>query len=392
MTIEAGYIGRWSRELLMQIDAGGWAILFKDPTSGMTWKQMAQLMRSYHDAGIEPSAVRANPSLIPLNPFIESLIPGLANNYFPGSASANYFDLLWGQNAGSDADATHQVDRIRSAKFPNCIVKTGCYTFYPTQSSGMSMWTNAGYSNFNGMTLSLRKRLSSGFSFDFNYTLSHSKDNGGAPEAGGGSAGAIMLNPYNFDAFYGYSDFDIRHNINTNTLLELPFGRGKALLGHAGELVDALVGGWQLSGIFRYRSGLPTSVAYSGLWPTNFSFTTIADPVGPYKDGVTTNQNGNPAIFASTKEAANWRPMLPGEVGTRAAVRLAGFFNTDLALTKNLNLPNRHRIQFRAEAFNAFNNVNFTNVSLDASSPNSFGQFTAAAPARVMQFALRYEF
>jgi hypothetical protein len=57
-----------------------------------------------------------------------------------------------------------------------------------------------------------------------------------------------------------------------------------------------------------------------------------------------------------------------------------------------LNLPNRHRIQFRAEAFNAFNNVNFTNVSLDASSPNSFGQFTAAAPARVMQFALRYEF
>ena len=75
-----------------------------------------------------------------------------------------------------------------------------------------------------------------------------------------------------------------------------------------------------------------------------------------------------------------------------AAVRLANFYNTDLALTKNLNLTNGHRIQFRAEAFNAFNNVNFTNVSLDASSPNSFGQFTATSPARVMQFALRYEF
>jgi hypothetical protein len=376
----------------MQIDAGGWAILFKDPASGMTWKQMAQLMRGYHDAGIETSAVRANPSLIPVNPFIESMMPALANNYFPGSATANYFDLLWGQNAGSDADATHQVDRIRSAKFPNCIVKTGCYTFYPTQSSGMSMWTNAGYANFNGMTLSLRKTLSQGFSFDFNYTLSHSKDNGGAAEAGGGSAGAIMLNPYDFNAFYGDSDFDVRHNINSNVLFELPFGRGKAFMRDANSLVDTLVGGWQLSGIFRYRSGLPTSVAYSGLWPTNFSFTTIAYPIGPYEDGVTTNQNGNPAIFASTKDAANWKPMLPGEVGTRAAVRLANFYNTDLALTKNLNLTNGHRIQFRAEAFNAFNNVNFTNVSLDASSPNSFGQFTATSPARVMQFALRYEF
>ena len=73
-------------------------------------------------------------------------------------------------------------------------------------------------------------------------------------------------------------------------------------------------------------------------------------------------------------------------------LRLDDFYNTDLSLTKYFNLPRGQRIQFRAEAFNAFNNVNFTNVSLDANSPNSFGQFTAASPARVMQFALRYEF
>jgi hypothetical protein len=72
----------------------------------------------------------------------------------------------------------------------------------------------------------------------------------------------------------------VRHNVNSNVLFELPFGRGKAMLGNAGDLTEALVGGWQLSTIFRYRSGLPTSVAYSGLWPTNFSFTTLADPIG----------------------------------------------------------------------------------------------------------------
>jgi hypothetical protein len=202
-----------------------------------------------------------------------------------------------------------------------------------------------------------------------------------------------MLNPYDFDAFYGDSDFDIRHNVNANVLIELPFGKGKRFMNSASGLTEQVVSGWQLSGIFRYRSGLPTAVAYSGLWPTNFSFNTIAYAVGAYDDHVTTNQFGNPSIFDSTTEAANWKPMLPGEVGTRAAVRLDDYYNTDLAITKSFPLPfANQRLQFRAEAFNAFNNVNFSNATLDANSPTSFGQFTAAAPARVMQFALRYEF
>jgi len=392
LTAEVGYVGRWGRDLLMQTDAGGWSILFKDPTSGQTWKDMAYAIRGIHDAGITPTQVRANPGLVTPLPWIENMAPALANMFFPGSATANYYDLIWGQFGGSDADATHAIDRVKSAAFPNCIIKTGCYTMYPTQSSGMSMWTNAGYSNFNGATFSLRKAYSKGISFDINYTLAKSMDNGGAPEAGGGSAAGIMLNPYDLNSFYGPSDFDVRHNVNSNVLFELPFGRGKAMLGNAGDLTEALVGGWQLSTIFRYRSGLPTSVAYSGLWPTNFSFTTLADPIGAYDDGVTVNQNGNPAIFSSTTDAANWKPMLPGEVGTRGSVRLASYYNTDLSLTKYFSLPGNHRLQFRAEAFNAFNNVNFTKVSLDAASPNSFGVFTEAAPARVMQFALRYEF
>ncbi len=393
LTIEASYAGRLSRSLLMQIDAGGWAILFKDPKSGTTWKEMAQTMRSYHDAGIDPRAVTTNPDLIPLNPFVENMFPGLKNNYFPGSASANYYNLLWGQQAGSDADTTHQLDRVRSAKFPNCIVVTGCYTFYPIQSSGMSMWTNTGFASYNGGTLSIRKPFSRGFSFDFNYTLSHSIDNGGGPEAGGGSAGGIMLNPYDYRAFRGSSDFDIRHNLNANALYELPVGQGKRFLSNAPGWLDQIAGGWQVSTIVRYRSGLPTAVAYTGLWPTNFSFNTIAYAAGPYDAKVGFNEFGNPSIFSTVKEAANWKPMLPGEVGTRAAVRLDDFINTDLAISKVFRLPHEgHRLQFRAEAFNALNNVNFINITLDANSPSNFGQFTAAAPARVMQFALRYEF
>jgi len=395
VTMELGYIGRRGRDLLMQVDAtGGWSIHFQDPVSGMTWYDMSSNMRDYHNAGLDPAAVRANPGLIPLNPFVESMYAGLANHFFPGSATANYFDLLWNQMGGSDSDATHQVDRLRSAKFPNCIVVTGCYTLFATQSSGLSMWTNAGYSNFHGGTLSLRKSFQQGVSFDFNYTLSHSQDNGVAPESGGGVGGGIMLDPYNWDAYYGDSDFDIRHNMNANVLVDLPFGQGKKFMNQAGGLAEALVGGWSLSGIFRYRSGLPSSVAYSGIWQTNWSFTSLADPLADYDAEVQINDKGSPAIFPTTNtSAANWTPMRPGNTGTRAAVRLDDFYNTDLALVKSFRLPNSNqRLQFRAEAFNAFNNVNFTNVALDANQPNSFGQFTAAAPARVWQFALRYEF
>ena len=393
MTVEVGYAGRLSRKLLMQIDSGGWALLFTDPKSGTTWKQMAATMRQYHDGGLDPRAVQANPSMIPLNPFVENTMAGLKDLYFPGSATANYYQLLWGQMAGSDADAMHNVDRIRTAKTPNCASTAGCFTFYPRQSSGISMWTNTGFASFNGATLSIRKPFTKDFSFDFNYTLSHSIDNGGGPEAGGGSSGGIMLNPFNYRAFRGSSDFDIRHNINANVLYELPFGRNKKFLSGASSWVDQAVAGWQISSIMRYRSGLPTSVAYSGLWPTNFSFTTIAYPTGPVNSGVTYNEFGNPSIFATVKEAANWKPMYPGEVGTRAAIRLDDLMNFDIAVSKSFRMPiEGHRMQFRAEAFNAFNNVYFFNPNLDANSPSNFGQFTAAGAPRVMQFALRYEF
>ncbi len=395
VTMEVGYAGRLGRGLLMQIDAAGWALNFRDPDSGITWKQMAQEMRGHQDAGIDARAVRTNPGLIPTNPFAEKYFANLTNLYFPGSASANYYDLLWGRFGGSDADAVHAVDRLRSPQFPNCIVVTGCYTFYPPQSSSNSMWSNVGFSTFNAGTLTLRKPFSNGLSFDFNYTLSHAIDNGGAAEAGRGAHSAIVLNPFDYGAFRGSADFDIRHNINANSMYELPFGRNKRFLADAPGWVDHVAGGWQISTIMRYGSALPTAIAYTGLWPTNFSHTTVAYPVDPnYETRVQLNDRGNPSIFSTTEQAAsNWRPMLPGEVGSRAAVRLDDVLNFDIALAKAIRMPwEGHRIQFRAEAFNAFNNVNFFNPSLDGNTPSNFGEFRQVQPPRVMQFALRYEF
>lgn len=83
----------------------------------------------------------------------------------------------------------------------------------------------------------------------------------------------------------------------------------------------------------------------------------------------------------------------PGNVGTRALVRLAGMTNFDIGVAKSFPMPwEGQRIQFRAEAYNAFNNVNFIQPSLALYNPATFGEYQNTMPPREMQFALRYEF
>ena len=71
---------------------------------------------------------------------------------------------------------------------------------------------------YHGLTSRLRRSFRNGFSFDFNYTWSHSIDLGSAAESGAGQQGAAIQNIYNINEFRGSSDFDIRHNISANFL------------------------------------------------------------------------------------------------------------------------------------------------------------------------------
>jgi hypothetical protein len=106
------------------------------------------------------------------------------------------------------------------------------------------------------------------------------------------------------------------------------------------------------------------------------------------------DQTGSPSIFANTNATQSFMGQYPGSVGTRAIVRRPAFYNTDISVSKLFKLPfEGHTLQFRAEGFNAFNNVNFTGTpQLSLATPTTFGQITSSADARVMQFALRYEF
>ena len=395
MTLEIGYAGRLSHRILMEGDVYTPLEYFKDPKSGITWEQNANTVRKLFDSGLTSAQVLANPSLVPTLPFVENMWPGLANVDVPGSASANYFLCVYNDYGGSYLDCLHALDRnVTSSYYPGqCVSVTGCYTFFPLQGSSLPTWMNVGTAAYHGLTISLRRRMQNGLSFDFNYAWSHSIDDGSATESGAGEQGAAIQNIFNTTEFRGSSDFDVRHNISANVLYELPVGSGKTFFPDAPRWLDLLVGGWQVSGLTRFRTGLPTTVAGGLEYNANYWLSSLAILTGPAKTGVHIDQNGNPSIFANTNASNSFADELPGHTGTRAAVRLASYFNTDLAVTKLFRLPKEgQRIQFRAEAFNAFNNVNFTNPSLSLTSPGTFGEFQGVTDPRVMQFALRYEF
>jgi len=326
-------------------------------------------------------------------PFIEDMFPGLANA--SGTATQNYYYGWVVTNGLSDEDNLNLMDRQRIPGTNKCYTVTGCNTFYPLQFAGLPTWTNNAWADYNALTVTLRRPLSSSFAFDFNYTWSHSIDNSSGAESGAGQTGAVLQDAFNINAFRGSSDFDERHNITADALYQLPFGKNKLFGRNAGKALDEVIGGWQLSTIFRYHSGLPSTISAGGVYPTNYEISALANllPGATNNYGQFIDDNGVPSMFKSTAAANNYFQQSGGATGTRAIVRLPGVQNIDIAVMKTFPLPwEGHRISFRAEAFNAFNHVNLYNPILDINNTGQFGEFQTAMPARVMQLSLRYAF
>jgi hypothetical protein len=409
LTLEVSYAGRLSRKLLLQGDVYTPLENLKDTASGQTWlTSMTSIRNTYNSIcsslgnntqNCNPStaaqAVMNNPSLVPNNPYIQNMFGAVQNAFFPGSASANYFYGIYGVYGGSYLDMLHSVDRIQGQYTApgTCASKFGCYTFFAPQGSSMPTWMNAGDADYHALTVSLRHAFSQGVSFDFNYTLSHSIDNASAAEGSSGQDGAVIQNIFNPGEFRGSSDFDIRNQVNVDVVYELPVGKGKPFWSSAPGWANEMFGGWQISSIMRFSSGLPSVIQGNTTWDTNYWQGTLAIPTAAFKTQTGYDTNGNPSLFGNTNLVNNFADAYPGNVGTRALVRLAGMVNFDLGVAKSFPLPwEGHRIQFRAEAYNAFNNVNFIQPSLSLQNPATFGEYQNTMPPREMQFALRYEF
>jgi len=211
------------------------------------------------------------------------------------------------------------------------------------------------------------------------------------------------------------SDFDIRHIINMNAIWQLPIGKGHKFLGGANGIVDGIIGGWQLSSIFRWNSGLPTGfygdsgVFDDARWATNWNVQSNVTRIKPIETCPTRGGTVAPKLFGcnTTEAYRSFRNAKPGETGDRNVFRVPGYVDLDLGLGKSFTMPwsENHKLQVRVEAFNVTNTQRLGQydtsrggfgVTLNpatATPPSQWSNFTAIqGTPRVMQFGFRYEF
>ena len=245
-----------------------------------------------------------------------------------------------------------------------------------------------GRSDYNALNAKLEHR-GRGSILTFAYTWAKSTDLKSAA-AGIGASGFNgwqgFLDNSDPERDHGLSDFDVDHRLVGSFVYNLPFGAGEKYASDATGVKNAIVGGWQVNGIYTWQRGFPITIQAADLGGLNDTFgTNRANLVGDANVGErTVNRWFNTAAFAQPE---------PGALGTlgRNTERGPGVNNLDLALFKNFTLTGQVRLQFRLESFNALNHTQFAGVSTNIASTN-FGVITSARPARINQLGLKLLF
>jgi hypothetical protein len=246
--------------------------------------------------------------------------------------------------------------------------------------SDISRVENYGRNWYNALQAKVERRFAAGVSYTFSYSFSRSMGEG----LDGTDEGASLL-PYS-PAWYnrGRTAFDYRHIEFATVLWEIPFGRGRKFHSDAGRLMDAVLGGWSLAVTEQARSGQPLTVG-GGYQNLGNGTGTRADLVGdPNLSSKSPSAWFNTAAFAQPAlYTFGSSPM--------GVVEGPGFLGFNSGLSKQFRVVEGKSLQFRWEAFNLLNRVNYGNPSTDITSSN-FGRITSANTARYMQFGLKFLF
>lgn len=289
-------------------------------------------------------------------------------NYLSGSISNPLYNLLPGNTQGiyTGTNTTRQ---------------TLLSPFRAFGSNAINTSDNTGFSWYHGLSFNTQKRFSKGYTINFSYTFQKWMQ-------------AInLLNATDPLPIREISDADAPHRFNLSGIWELPFGKGKPMLADANPVLDRIVGGWQLSGIWALQSGFPlpwnNSIYYGD--PAN-----ILLPIDQRSPEHWFNVAGfeqNSGLQLRSTQLRMW----PFRFSQLRGPRIN---NVDLGLIKNTRITEGKSIEFRAEALNAFNHPLFPNplltvTTLQNSKDTGFGQINASTMnnyARRLQLSIRYVF
>ena len=238
-------------------------------------------------------------------------------------------------------------------------------------------------SNYHHLAISLHQRLFHGFQVEANYTWAHALDvtsdsnNGGAP-----------MNPYNWRQDYGNAPFDIRHRFLATYMYAIP------IPATTNKFLKTAFGGWQLNGITTLQGGTPFGLSMN----TDAANTSSQGTQRPDLLKTPVYNCGAGHLIGCIDKSAF---AVPGNIAQgifaygnagRNILRGPHMFNTDMSLFKSFQLKERMRFTFRAEAFNVWNNPEFSapNANIEAA---TFGNITSTSTgSRVMQLGGKLSF
>lgn len=415
-SIEVSYVGRLGHRLLSQRDLM-MPLDLVDPKSHIDYFTAAQALSRRYRTGAPADSVNSSnlgPTAVYWQDMIQKLLPGgsYALSSSLGCAGTPSTDVvqtvynMYSCFALNDTSALGNIDVYGQIVDGNGVNPNpytfigGPNSFFNSQYSSLYAWSTIGNSSYHALEASLRKQFGGGVQFDFNYTYSKSIDISSDAERIGPyrGFGGQVINSWSPQQLRSVSDYDLPHQINANWIVELPFGKNKRFANRSGWQ-DAMIGGWQLSGLARWTSGFPVTVDNGYYFPTDWELEGNGVQIAPVAMGVSRSADGsNVNMFKNGVNAVNsFRYGLPGESGSRNTFRAQGYAGWDMSLTKRWAMPyaESHHLQFRWEVFNITNLHRFdaqqNRPEMDIGA--TFGNYTGLLTSpRVMQFALRYEF
>ncbi len=418
--LEVGYVGVYSRNLYAGVEFSPVPWMMK--LNGQTFAQAYDNL--FFQLCPSGRVLTCAPGTVTPQPFLEAALGGIHSSYCAGYSSCtaavvanessnitgNYVATMW-----SDLDSSF----VFGPSIPRDAGQCGTYCYATT---------SFGYSNYNALTVSLQKR-STNWTMLANFTYGHALGTIGLNQA---YTFDSLNDPWNPGVDYGPQFFDRKFTFNLLGSYQLPFGKGQKF--DAGNpVINEIIGGWVISPIFSYGSGLPLDV-YTGSgeeWgitgadsngcsavPINPNMSygnapvfnaTITDP--------TIGANGLPAnggsgVFLFNNPAAvfnNFRPNLvayDGRCGGGGTLRGQQRWNLDLGLTKDVRITERVGIQLYGQAFNVLNHMEWGDPSLSLQDPADFGALegqynalslgnapgAAANYTRIIQLGVRIHF
>jgi outer membrane receptor protein involved in Fe transport len=314
--------------------------------------------------------------------------PSVKSTQYPGVVALNGKPVPGISPTGGTNNQTY-LTRYYGGKLPAC-ADPNYHITDPLIGPGQCGWTNGitDYSDdfnthYNALQATLTKSFSHGLSVNANYAWQH--------------AISWQTGYYTWSHFYtkGNDGFLRRQQLIAYGLYELPFGRNKKFFSHAGGVTNQIIGGWQLSPILNYSSGLPFTLTLGGC-------PNIPGSAPCY-------MNGNRERFQHTITGAPYTTLrwfnqtaqaqiftAPGldQIGSLGRNSLYGpnFFNTDLSVMKTFPVRELLQLQFRMDAYNVFNYISFGSPSgTDGTISNGPGKDGTANP-RSLQLSFRFQF